>query len=288
MPSLGREQVKRYNRQIILHEIGVEGQKKLLSAKVLLVGAGALGSPAALYLAAAGVGTLGVVDSDCVEVSNLHRQLIHHTHDIGREKVLSAQNGIADVNPDVQVVAHHVRLNAGNVMELVAGYDIIVDGSDNFPTKYLVNDACVLQGKPNVQAGILHFLGRVTVFMPGKGCYRCQFPQPPTPGLVPTCDEVGVLGVVPGVIGLLQATEVIKLVLGLGESLSGRMLYYDAMSVKFKEAKLKRNPECALCGDHPTITQPIEYELACPLRPGEAACNIPATAPPNQALSTKS
>ncbi|MDO8634804.1 MAG: molybdopterin-synthase adenylyltransferase MoeB [Dehalococcoidia bacterium] len=288
MVSLNRDQVKRYNRQIILHQIGVEGQKKLLAAKVLMVGAGALGSPAALYLAAAGVGTLGIVDSDKVEVSNLHRQLLHHTHDIGRDKVKSATDGIADINPGIHVIQHCVRLNAQNVMDLVSGYDIVVDGSDNFPTKYLVNDACVLSGKPNIQGGILHFLGRVTVFMPGKGCYRCIYPNPPPAGLVPTCDEVGVLGVVPGVIGLIQATEVIKLILGVGDTLSGRMLYYDALSLKFKEAKLQRNPACALCGDHPTITQPIEYELVCPLRPGEAACAVPATSPDRQVPSTKS
>lgn len=277
MLSLTRDQVKRYNRQIILHEIGVEGQKKLLGARVLLVGAGALGSPAALYLAAAGVGTLGIVDSDQVELSNLHRQLLHHTHDIGREKVASAQSILADVNPGIQVMPHAVRLNGQNALELVSGYDMVVDGSDNFPTKYLVNDACVLSGKPNVQAGILHFLGRVTVFLPGKGCYRCLYPTPPPAGLVPTCDEVGVLGVVPGVIGLIQATEVIKLILGVGQPLAGRMLYYDALTLKFKEARLQRNPACALCGDHPTITQPIEYELVCPLRPGAAPCPVPGT-----------
>ncbi|MFQ5825939.1 MAG: ThiF family adenylyltransferase [Dehalococcoidia bacterium] len=264
MTSLTRDQVKRYSRQLIIQQIGVEGQKKLLGAKVLLIGAGALGSPAALYLAAAGLGRLGVVDSDVVELSNLQRQLLLHTHDTGSPKVAAAADIIGQVNPDVEVIQHPVRLTSENALDILADYDVVVDGSDNFPTKYLVNDACVFLSKPNIQGGILHFLGRVTVFLPGRGCYRCQFPEPPPPGMVPTCNEVGVLGVVPGVIGLIQATEAIKLILGVGDALAGRMLYYDALALRFREATLKRNPHCPVCGENPSLTQLIDYDLVCP------------------------
>ena len=264
MVSLSREQVKRYSRQLILQPLGVEGQKKLLGARVVLIGAGALGSPAALYLAASGIGRLGVVDSDVVELSNLHRQIMMHTHDTGKSKVAAAADILGQINPDTEVVQHPVRLTSENALDILSGYDVVIDGSDNFPTKYLVNDACVFLGKPNVQGGILHFLGRVTVFLPEQGCYRCQFPDPPPPGMVPTCNEVGVLGAVPGVIGVIQATEVIKLILGIGDTLAGRMLYYDSLALSFREAGLKRNPHCPVCGDNPGITQLVDYELFCP------------------------
>ncbi|MBI2858143.1 MAG: molybdopterin-synthase adenylyltransferase MoeB [Chloroflexi bacterium] len=261
--KLTEEQVKRYSRHIILSQIGGKGQKKLLDSKVLLIGAGGLGAPTAMYLAAAGVGTLGLVDFDVVDLSNLQRQVVHHTHDIGRPKVTSAAETIGDMNPDVKVVQHQVALTSENALELMSGYDIVVDGCDNFATRYLVNDACVISKKPSVYGSIYRFEGMATVFLPGKGCYRCIYPSPPPPGSVPSCQEAGVLGVLPGIIGVIQATETVKLILGIGESLSGSLLVYDALDMEFRKLKLSRNPSCPVCGDHPTVTNLIDYNEFC-------------------------
>jgi molybdopterin/thiamine biosynthesis adenylyltransferase/molybdopterin converting factor small subunit len=257
------EQAVRYSRHIILPEIGGVGQRKLLNAKVLLIGAGGLGSPAALYLAAAGVGTLGIVDFDAVDLSNLHRQIIHGHANIGRSKVDSARDRLADVNPDARVVAHEEALTSHNAMEILGQYDIVVNGSDNFATRYLVNDAAYLLGKPLVDGSIFRFEGQATVFLPGRGCYRCLFPAPPPPGAVPSCAEAGVLGALPGMIGVIQATETIKLILGLGEPLVNRLLLYDALGMEFREVKIRRDPECPLCGDNPSIRELIDYEAFC-------------------------
>lgn len=261
--DLTDEQIRRYSRHIVLSHVGGKGQKKLLKSSVFLVGAGGLGSPAGVYLAAAGIGKFGIVDSDQVDLSNLHRQILHHNHDIGRPKVVSAAEAIADINPDVEVVQYPVRLTSENILDIIADYDIIVEGSDNFPTKYLVNDACVLSGKPNVYAGILRFEGQATVFLPGKGCLRCIWPAPPPPGMVPSCEEVGVFGVLPGIIGAIQAAEVIKLILGIGEPLVGKLLSFDALSMEFYKVKWNHRSDCPLCGDEPTITELIDYEQFC-------------------------
>jgi molybdopterin/thiamine biosynthesis adenylyltransferase/molybdopterin converting factor small subunit len=257
------EQAVRYSRHIILPEIGGVGQRKLLNAKVVLIGAGGLGSPTALYLAAAGVGTMGIIDFDTVDLSNLHRQIIHGHANIGRPKVESARDQIADINPDVKVVAHTEPITSENAMEILSQYDIIVNGSDNFATRYLVNDAAYLLRKPLVDGSIFRFEGQATVFMPEKGCYRCLFPSPPPPGAVPSCAEAGVLGALPGMIGVIQATETVKLILGLGEPLVNRLLLYDAMAMEFREVKIRRDPECPLCGDNPTISELIDYEAFC-------------------------
>lgn len=263
--SLGftEEQIQRYSRHILLRQIGGKGQRKLLDSSVAVVGAGGLGSPAALYLAAAGVGKLGIVDFDTVDLSNLHRQPLHHNHDVGRPKTVSAAEAIADVNPDVKVIQHPVPLTSQNALEVIADYDVIVDGSDNFPTRYLINDACVLLKKPNVHGSIFLFEGQATVFLPETGCYRCLFPSPPPPGSVPTCQEAGVLGVLPGIIGLIQTTEAIKLLLGIGRSLAGYLLVYDALDMEFLKVKLHRNPSCPVCGDNPIITKLIDYQEFC-------------------------
>ena len=261
--SLTEEQIRRYSRHIVLKEVGGRGQRKLLEASVLLVGAGGLGSPVGVYLSAAGVGKIGLVDSDRVDISNLHRQILHHNHDIGRPKVVSAAEAIADINPDVEVVQSPIRLTSENIRDIITDYDIIVEGSDNFPTKYLVNDACVLEGKPLVFAGILRFQGQVTVFLPGKGCLRCLFPMPPPPGSMPSCEEAGVFGVLPGIIGTIQAAEVIKLILGLGESLVGKLILFDALEMEFLKFKWTRRSDCPLCGDKPTINELIDYEQFC-------------------------
>jgi adenylyltransferase/sulfurtransferase len=263
-------QVQRYSRHLILPEIGGRGQRKLLNAKVLCIGAGGLGSPAALYLAAAGVGTLGIVDFDEVDLTNLHRQILHGHKDIGRHKLDSARDRLADVNPDVKMVAHPAALTSENAMEIIGQYDIVVNGCDNFPTRYLVNDACVLLKKPLVDGSIFKFDGQATIFMPGQGCYRCLFPAPPPPGAVPSCAEGGVLGVLPGIIGCIQAVETIKLILGLGEPLIGRLLLFDALAMEFREVKLRRDPECPVCGDNPTIKELIDYVEFCGL-PRETA-----------------
>ncbi|MGQ0550305.1 MAG: molybdopterin-synthase adenylyltransferase MoeB [Armatimonadota bacterium] len=275
-PLLGKEQLTRYSRQIILEEMGVAGQRRLLDSKVLVVGAGGLGSPVSLYLAAAGVGTIGIVDGDKVDLSNLHRQIIHFTHDIGRPKTQSARRTLEDINPDVKVVPFQTTLTSENAMEIIAQFDVVVNGSDNFPTRYLVNDACVLLDKPLVDASILKWEGQATVFLPGRGCYRCLFPTPPPPGVVPSCAEGGIVGALAGYMGTTQAIETVKILLGVGDVLANRLLLYDALQGEVRTLRWKRNPECPVCGDHPTITQLIDYEEFCGL-PGRA--HAPASAP---------
>src|SRR5574341_497888 len=265
--SFTEEQIRRYSRHIILPEVGGMGQRKLLNSKVLLIGAGGLGSPAALYLAAAGVDTLGIVDFDVVDLSNLQRQILHHVHDVGRPKVESAVETIADLNPDVKVIPYHQALSSENVKPIFAEYDVIVNGCDNFPTRYLANDACVLLNRPMVDGSIFKFEGQVTVFVPGKGCYRCLYPAPPPPGLVPSCQEAGVFGVLCGVVASIQGIETIKLLLGLGESLVGRLLFFDALGMEFRQVKIRRDPACPVCGDHPTITDLIDYHEFCGVAP---------------------
>ena len=262
--NLTHQEIKRYSRHLIMPEVGMTGQKKLKAASVLLIGAGGLGSPLAMYLAAAGVGRLGLVDYDTVDYSNLHRQIIHGTKDVGRLKLESARDRIVDINPHVQVDTYELPLTSANALELFAPYDIIIDGTDNFPTRYLTNDACVLLGKPNVYGSIFRFEGQASVFYAKEGpCYRCLFPEPPPPGLVPSCAEGGVLGVLPGTIGAIQATEAIKLILGVGEPLIGRLLLYDATTMSFDEVRLRKNPDCPICGEQPTITELIDYEQFC-------------------------
>ena len=267
--ALTPDQVKRYSRHIIMPQVGSRGQRKLLAARVLIVGAGGLGSPAALYLGLAGIGTIGIVDFDTVELSNLQRQVLHHTRDVGRPKVLSAKETLESHNPDVKVVLHETRLTSENAMEIIPQYDIVVNGADNFATRYLVNDACYLAGVTLVDGSILIFDGQATVFQPGKGCYRCLFPTPPPPGMVPNCAEAGVVGALPGLVGSIQAVEVIKLVLGVGETLTSRLLLIDALTMEFRTVKLRRNPECPLCGDHPTVVELIDYEVFCGVAPGQ-------------------
>jgi len=268
LPALTHEEIARYSRHLILPEVGMEGQQKLKAAKVLLVGTGGLGAPMALYLAAAGVGTLGLVDFDVVDASNLHRQVIHATPDVGRKKLDSAADKLAALNPEVKVVKHEIRLSSENAMEILKDYDIVADGTDNFPTRYLVNDACVLSGKPNVYASIFRFEGQASVFATEDGpCYRCLYPEPPPPGLVPSCAEGGVLGILPGLLGIIQSTEVIKLILGKGEPLIGRLLLVDALGMRFRELKLRKNPECPVCGTHRTVTKLIDYEQFCGILP---------------------
>jgi adenylyltransferase/sulfurtransferase len=262
--ELGRDEILRYSRHLIMPEVALEGQKKLKAARVLCIGAGGLGSPLALYLAAAGVGRLGIVDFDVVDFTNLQRQIIHSTANVGRPKLDSARERIAEINPHVQVESYETALKSDNALDLFRDYDIIVDGTDNFPTRYLVNDACVLLGKPNVYGSIFRFEGQATVFYAKEGpCYRCLYPEPPPPGLVPSCAEGGVLGVLPGVIGVIQAIETVKLILGKGDSLIGRLMLFDAMKMKFRELKLRKNPDCPICGDNPTIKEPIDYEEFC-------------------------
>ncbi|HSE99239.1 MAG TPA: ubiquitin-like small modifier protein 1 [Blastocatellia bacterium] len=262
--ELNPDEILRYSRHLIMPEVALEGQKKLKAARVLCIGAGGLGSPLALYLAAAGVGQLGIVDFDVVDFTNLQRQIIHSTSNVGRPKLDSARERIAEINPFVQVDAHETALRSDNALELFRDYDIIVDGTDNFPTRYLVNDACVLLGKPNVYGSIFRFEGQATVFYAKEGpCYRCLYPEPPPPGLVPSCAEGGVLGVLPGVIGVIQAIETVKLILGRGDSLIGRLLLFDAMKMKFRELKLRKNPDCPVCGENPTVTELIDYEEFC-------------------------
>ena len=264
LPELTSEEILRYSRHLIIPEVGKEGQQKLKAARVLLVGTGGLGSPLALYLAAAGVGTLGVVDFDVVDETNLQRQIIHGTSDVGRPKIESARDRIAEINPNVQVIPHEVRLSSENALEIMRDYDIVVDGTDNFPTRYLVNDACALLGKPNVYGSIFRFEGQVSVFWAAKGpCYRCLFREPPPPGMVPSCAEGGVLGVLPGIIGTLQASETIKLILGIGQPLIGRLQMFDALAFRFREMKLRKDPNCPVCGENPTITELIDYEVFC-------------------------
>jgi adenylyltransferase/sulfurtransferase len=257
------DQVKRYSRHIIMSDVGSKGQRALMGAKALIIGAGGLGSPSAIYLSLAGVGTVGIVDFDVVELSNLQRQVLHHTADVGRPKVQSAVDNIKAYNPDVNVVVHEVRLESENAMEIISQYDLVINGADNFATRYLVNDACYLLNKPLIDGSILIFDGQATVFIPGEGCYRCLFPSPPPPGMVPNCAEAGVLGALTGLVGSIQATEALKHILGIGESLSSRLLLIDALSMSFREVRLKRNPNCPLCGDNPTVTELIDYEIFC-------------------------
>ncbi len=260
------EQIERYSRHIILPEVGGEGQSRLLESKVLLVGAGGLGSPAAFYLAAAGIGNLGIIDFDVVDLSNLQRQIIHNTDRIGMLKTESAKETISKLNPDVNVTVFNERLNSENIMKLFDGYDYILDGTDNFATRYLINDACVMTGKTNIHGSIFRFEGQVTVFKPGDGpCYRCLYPEPPPPGLVPNCQEGGVLGVLAGVIGNLQVVETLKLILEKGNTLVGSLLLYDALNTEFRKLKLKKDPKCPVCSDQPTITELIDYEEFCGL-----------------------
>jgi adenylyltransferase/sulfurtransferase len=271
LPELSRDELLRYARHVALPEVGFDGQKRLKAGKVLCVGAGGLGSPLALYLAAAGVGTIGIVDFDTVDASNLHRQLLHGTKDIGRSKLDSARDRLHDVNPNVDVRLHATRLTSENALEVLAPYDVVVDGTDNFPTRYLVNDACVLLGKPNVYGSVFRWEGQLSVFSTEGGpCYRCLFREPPPPGLVPNCAEGGVLGVLPGIIGSAQAMETIKLLLGVGTTLAGRLLIFDALDMSWREVALRRNPACPVCGDEPTQTELIDYEVFCGLKPGEA------------------
>lgn len=262
--KLSNDEILRYSRHLIIPEVGMKGQLKLKAAKVLTIGAGGLGAPLGMYLAAAGVGTIGIVDFDVVDYTNLQRQVIHSTADVGRPKLESARNRLKGINPEINIEGHEVRLSSENALELFKPYDIIVDGTDNFPTRYLVNDACVLLGKPNVYGSIFRFEGQASVFgMPDAPCYRCLYPEAPPPGLVPSCAEGGVLGILPGIIGCIQANETIKLILGKGETLAGRLLLFDALKMKFRELKLRRDPDCPVCGEHPTIHQLIDYEQFC-------------------------
>ena len=268
LPELTTDDLARYSRHLILPEVGMEGQRKLKAAKVLCVGTGGLGSPMAFYLAAAGIGTLGLVDFDVVDASNLQRQIIHSTKDIGRKKLDSAEEKLLALNPALNVVKHETMLSSANALEILKDYDIVADGTDNFPTRYLVNDACVLLGKPNVYGSIFRFEGQASVFATEEGpCYRCLYPEPPPPGLVPSCAEGGVLGILPGLVGVVQATEVIKLILGNGQPLIGRLLLVDALNMRFRELKLRKNPECPVCGTNPTVTQLIDYEQFCGIVP---------------------
>ncbi|HEX2739031.1 MAG TPA: molybdopterin-synthase adenylyltransferase MoeB [Rubrobacter sp.] len=270
--EFSNEEIARYSRHLIMPEVALEGQKKLKAAKVLTVGTGGLGSPLALYLAAAGVGTIGIVDFDVVDESNLQRQIIHGTSDVGRPKVESAYDKLKDINPNVEVRVHEEALTSENAFEIFEDYDVIVDGTDNFPTRYLVNDACVLLNKPNVYGSIFRFEGQASVFYAEEGpCYRCLYPEPPPPGLVPSCAEGGVLGILPGAIGTIQATETVKLLLGIGEPLIGRLLLYDALGMSFREMKLRKDPNCPVCGENPTVTELIDYQEFCGIPQANAA-----------------
>jgi adenylyltransferase/sulfurtransferase len=268
LPELTTDDLSRYSRHLILPEVGMEGQQKLKAARVLCVGTGGLGSPLALYLTAAGIGTLGLVDFDVVDASNLQRQIIHSTKDIGRKKLDSAEEKLKALNPSINIVKHDTMLSRANALEIIKDYDIVADGTDNFPTRYLVNDACVLLGKPNAYGSIFRFEGQASVFATETGpCYRCLYPEPPPPGLVPSCAEGGVLGILPGLVGVIQATEVIKLILGKGEPLIGRLLLVDALNMRFRELKLRKNPECPVCGENPTVTELIDYQHFCGIVP---------------------
>jgi len=275
--TLNKDEILRYSRHLIMPEVGMEGQQKLKAARVLCIGAGGLGSPLALYLAAAGVGTLGIVDFDVVDYTNLQRQIIHSTADVGRKKLDSAADRLKAINPFVNIQKFETRLTSDNALKIFADFDIVADGTDNFPTRYLVNDACVLTHKPNVYGSIFRFEGQASVFATEEGpCYRCLYPEPPPPGLVPSCAEGGVLGILPGLVGVMQATEVVKLIIGRGEPLIGRLLLIDALGMKFRELKLRKNPDCPVCGTHPTITKLIDYNEFCGIRGEEtpAATNM--------------
>src|SRR5450432_2083110 len=278
LPSLSNEEIARYSRHLLLPEVGMEGQRKLKAARVLCVGTGGLGSPLAFYLAAAGIGTLGLVDFDVVDASNLQRQIIHSTKDIGRKKLDSAEEKLKALNPALNVVKYDTMLTSANALDILKDYDIVADGTDNFPTRYLVNDACVLLHKPNVYGSIFRVEGQASVFATEQGpCYRCLYPEPPPPGLVPSCAEGGVLGILPGLVGVIQATEVIKLILGQGEPLIGRLLLVDSLSMRFRELKLRKNPDCPACGTHPTIKQLIDYNEFCGIRGEEKPVEVLTT-----------
>jgi molybdopterin/thiamine biosynthesis adenylyltransferase/rhodanese-related sulfurtransferase/molybdopterin converting factor small subunit len=282
LPTLAGDEIKRYSRHLIMPEVGMDGQRRLKAGSVLCIGAGGLGSPAAMYLAAAGVGRIGVVDFDVVDYSNLQRQIIHGTPDVGRSKLASARDRIEALNPNVDVQTYETALTSENALTLFESYDVILDGTDNFPTRYLTNDACVLLGKPNAYGSIFRFEGQASVFATKEGpCYRCLYPEPPPPGLVPSCAEGGVLGVLPGIIGVIQATESIKLIARIGEPLIGRFLIYDALKMRFRELKLKKDPDCPVCGKHPTVTKLIDYEQFCGIRP-QAEVSMAASGPSNQ------
>ena len=272
LPELTNEEILRYSRHLILPEVGMEGQRRLKNAKVLMIGAGGLGAPLGLYLAAAGIGRIGMVDFDVVDVTNLQRQVIHGTKDVGRLKIDSAADSMQDINPALKIDKYNVPLSSANALEIFKDYDVVVDGTDNFPTRYLVNDACVLLDKPNAYGSIFRFEGQATVFHHEDGpCYRCLYPEPPPPGLVPSCAEGGVLGILPGLIGCIQATETVKLILGKGNTLSGRLMLYDALNMRFRELKLRRNPECPVCGDNPTVKELIDYQEFCGIPQQKAA-----------------
>jgi len=280
LPELTNDEIKRYSRHLIMPEVGVDGQRKLKAGSVLCIGAGGLGSPVALYLAAAGVGRIGIVDFDRVDFSNLQRQVLHGTPDVGRSKLQSARDRLNAINPEVHIDTYETSLTSKNALDLFHGYDVIVDGTDNFPTRYLVNDACVLLRKPNAYGSIFRFEGQASVFaFPGGPCYRCLYPEPPPPGLVPSCAEGGVLGVLPGVIGMIQATEAIKLILATGQPLVGRLLLYDALNMRFRELKLRRDPACPVCGDHPTVKHLIDYEQFCGVQPAATSASKPDLPP---------
>jgi sulfur-carrier protein adenylyltransferase/sulfurtransferase len=281
--TLSKEEIQRYSRHLIMPEVGMEGQLKLKQAKVLCIGTGGLGAPLGLYLAAAGVGRIGLVDFDTVDFTNLQRQVLFGTSDVGRPKITAAADRLRNLNPEIQIDTYETHLSSENALELFKDYDIIVDGTDNFPTRYLVNDACVLLGKPNVYGSIFRFEGQITIFgYQGGPCYRCLYPEPPPPGLVPSCAEGGVLGVLPGIVGTIQAAETLKLIIGKGEPLIGRLLLFDALAMKFRELKLRKNPECPVCGTHPTVTKLIDYAEFCGIRGEEApstVTNIPEITP---------
>jgi adenylyltransferase/sulfurtransferase len=277
LPELTREEFQRYSRHLIMPEVGVDGQRQLKAARILCIGAGGLGAPATMYLAAAGVGTLGLVDFDTVDATNLHRQIIYGIPDVGRPKLQAATERLQTLNPDLNVITHDIALTSKNALDVLRGYDIVVDGTDNFQTRYLVNDACVLLGIPNVYGSIFRFDGQASIFAaPGGPCYRCVYPEPPPPGLVPSCAEGGVLGVLPGIIGVIQATEAIKLVLGAGQPLIGRLLLYDALTMSFRQLKLRRDPACPVCGDAPTIRELIDYDAFCGIAPRQTTAAAPA------------
>jgi sulfur-carrier protein adenylyltransferase/sulfurtransferase len=281
--TLSKQEVMRYSRHLIMPEVGMEGQLKIKQAKVLCIGTGGLGAPLGLYLAAAGVGRIGLVDFDVVDSTNLQRQVLFGTSDVGRPKTEAAADRLRNLNPEIQIDTFETQLTSANALELFKDYDIIVDGTDNFPTRYLVNDACVITGKPNVYGSIFRFEGQITVFSyPGGPCYRCLYPEPPPPGLVPSCAEGGVLGVLPGIVGTIQAAETLKLIIGKGDPLVGRLLLFDALAMKFRELKLRKNPECPVCGEHPTVTKLIDYAEFCGIRaqePPTTVTNVPEITP---------
>ncbi|HEY2138935.1 MAG TPA: molybdopterin-synthase adenylyltransferase MoeB [Chthoniobacterales bacterium] len=284
--ALSRGELARYSRHLILPEVNLDGQRRIKAARVLCIGAGGLGSPASLYLAAAGIGTLGLVDADRVDLSNLQRQILYATQDVGKAKAETARARLSELNPEVEIVLHETRFTSANAADIVAGYDVVIDGSDNFPTRYLSNDVCVFARKPNIYGSVFRFEGQASMFAPHLGgpCYRCLFPEPPPPGAAPSCAEAGVLGILPGIIGLIQATEALKLIIGAGEMLAGRLLHFDALKMKFREFNLRRDPACPVCGDAPSIFAPIDYEQFCA---GPAAADWFAAADEVPAISVR-